>query len=96
MRIANTGDWAALFVWLEDGRAVTARGSAFFERNYFTLFPGEASSVRVDWIGVPAAERQILVKGWNTESYRFSDGDQCILTASQFALERNDHGNAED
>lgn len=64
--IANTGEQAALFVRLADGREVRAGGHALFDANHFCLLPGEQRSVAVEWRGVALAERRITIGGWNT------------------------------
>src|SRR5690606_10031786 len=38
LSITNTGDTAALFVWLEDARPLDAGGFVYFGDNYFSLF----------------------------------------------------------
>ncbi len=63
--ITNTGEAAALFVWLEDAREVDAPGYAYFEDNHFCLFPGETRRVAVEWRGVEASQRRLDVRGWN-------------------------------
>ena len=64
--VANTGDVAALFVWLDDGRPVDSDGYVYFDDNHFCLLPGEARAVRVTWADVPAAERGLTVEAWNS------------------------------
>jgi beta-mannosidase len=64
--VRNTGAVAALGVWLEDPRPHPATGYMYFDDNHFSLFPGEARVLGVEWDNVPAGERQLSVAGWNT------------------------------
>lgn len=65
LAITNTGSQTALFVWLEDGRAVTARGYATFSTNHVCLFPAETCEVAITWQGVPPQERCIEISALN-------------------------------
>ncbi len=65
--LTNTGETAAMFLWLEDDREVNASGYAYFDDNYFCLLPGESQAVTVTWKDVSAEERRLEVSGWNTE-----------------------------
>jgi beta-mannosidase len=69
VEITNTGEWAALLVWLEDARPVTATGFAYFDANYFCLLPGESRSVHVEWEDVPPEEQYLTIKAWNTGAF---------------------------
>ena len=65
--LTDSGETAAMFVWLEDARDLTASGYAYFDDNYFCLLPGESRTVTVTWKDVPASERRVEVSAWNTE-----------------------------
>jgi beta-mannosidase len=65
--VTNTGDHAALFVRLEDGRDVHAQGYAYFDRNHFCLLPGEQRTVAVEWKDVAHKERCVAVEAWNVD-----------------------------
>jgi beta-mannosidase len=67
LTLTNTGGKAAMFVWLEDACDLNTTGYAYFEDNYFCLFPGEGRTVTVSWVNVPVSERRLDVAGWNTE-----------------------------
>jgi beta-mannosidase len=67
LTLSNTGETAAMFVWLEDARDLNASGYAYFDDNYFCLLPEESRTVTVTWTDVPAAERQLEVSSWNTK-----------------------------
>ena len=66
LTVKNAGDATALFVWLEDSRALAATGCANFEDNHFCLFPDESRVIEVEWAGVTESERRLTVGGWNT------------------------------
>jgi beta-mannosidase len=68
LTVTNTGETAAMFVWLEDARDLKASGYAYFDDNYFCLLPAESRTVIVAWTDVPPEERRLEVSGWNTES----------------------------
>jgi beta-mannosidase len=68
LTITNTGPEPAMFIWLEDERPLGAEGYVYFSDNHFSLFPGEAHTVTVEWDNVPAGERRLTVAGWNTPS----------------------------
>jgi beta-mannosidase len=61
----NSGSHTAFFVWLEDGRDLGAAGYLYCDDNHFCLLPGEQRVITVTWAGVPQAERQLQVSGWN-------------------------------
>ncbi len=65
--LTDSGETAAMFVWLEDARDLTASGYAYFDDNYFCILPGESRTVTVTWKDVPASERRVEVSAWNTE-----------------------------
>ena len=65
VKVTNTGNHAALFLWLEDGRDLHAPGYAYFDANYFCLLPGEQRFVTVDWYGVE--ERRLVLTAWNAD-----------------------------
>jgi beta-mannosidase len=67
LTLTNTGEIAAMFVWLEDARDLNASGYAYFDDNYFCLLTGESRTVTVTWKDVPADERRLDVSAWNTE-----------------------------
>jgi hypothetical protein len=67
IKITNPGSQAALFIWLEDARPLSAPGYAYFADNHFCLLPGESRSIRVDWTGVDRPERGVVIGGWNTD-----------------------------
>ncbi len=66
LAISNTGSSAALFLWLEDNRAVGAEGYPYFDRNHFCLLPDESHEVRIRWHDVSESDRSIRLRGWNT------------------------------
>jgi beta-mannosidase len=66
--ITNEGDVTALFLWLEDGRDLNARGSVYFNKNHFCLFPVDNQIFWVYWQDVPPEERRITISGWNVET----------------------------
>jgi beta-mannosidase len=66
--IANTGAQTAFGVWLADSREVGTPGYVYFDDNYFSLFPGETRTIRVNWEGIASAERQLSIEGWNFEA----------------------------
>ncbi|MGB8984676.1 MAG: sugar-binding domain-containing protein [Anaerolineales bacterium] len=68
LALTNDGETAAMFVWLEDARNVRAPGYVYFDDNYFCLLPGESRTVKVTWTDVPAGERQLEIRGWNTQT----------------------------
>jgi len=70
IRLTNDGDVAALRVRLEDERELGREGYVFFQDNDFDLLPGESREVRVASAGVPAGERAVSLRGWNTERIR--------------------------
>lgn len=63
--LTNAGNFTAMFLWLEDSRALSAPGYVFFDCNYFCLFPGESRRLTAAWQNVPEDERAIQVSGWN-------------------------------
>jgi len=65
IEVANTGGTTAMFAWLEDGRDNVSPGYAYFDSNYFCLFPGEQRLVNVEWDAVPNNKRKLQVTGWN-------------------------------
>jgi hypothetical protein len=72
LTITNTGDCVALFVWLEDDRAVGAQGYITFEDNHFCLLPNETRTIVLKWQDVPLAEQRLSVRGWNTNTWKGS------------------------
>ncbi|HYF79469.1 MAG TPA: glycoside hydrolase family 2 TIM barrel-domain containing protein [Symbiobacteriaceae bacterium] len=69
--IRNDGDSTALNVRLDDGRPLAEReGYVYVSDNYFSLLPGEARTVRVNFTGIDEPHRQVAVYGWNTEVIR--------------------------
>jgi len=68
MTIRNTGQAAALNVWIEDARPVRSAGYVYFDDNYFSLLPGEGRTIAVAWDGVPEDERRLEVSAWNTNT----------------------------
>ncbi|HEY3473458.1 MAG TPA: glycoside hydrolase family 2 protein [Anaerolineales bacterium] len=68
LTLSNSGNSAAMFVWLEDARDLNASGYAYFDDNYFCLLPGERRTVTVTWSDVPTNERTLEISGWNTEN----------------------------
>lgn len=72
MTITNTGTIVALFVWLEDDRAVGAPGFVYFEDNHFCLLPNETRTISLTWQDVPLADRRLSVGGWNTDPWKGS------------------------
>jgi beta-mannosidase len=78
LTLTNSGDTAAMFVWLEDARDLNASGYAYFDDNYFCLLPEESRTVTVTWMDVPAGERRLEVSAWNAEPIHLDlsqDGD---------------------
>lgn len=69
--MVNNGQSSAMFVWLEDGRAVNTPGYAYFDDNYFCLLPGEERNITAKWKDVPVNGRKIEISGWNMESLLF-------------------------
>jgi beta-mannosidase len=67
LTLINTGETAAISVWLEDARDLNAPGYVYFDDNYFCLLPGESRTMTVTWVDVPAVEQRLEVAGWNTE-----------------------------
>lgn len=65
--MANVGQYAAMFVRLEDDRPVGSPGYAYFSDNHFCLVPTEQQSVTVEWHNVPESERRIKISGWNIQ-----------------------------
>ncbi len=65
IHITNTGQQAALWVWLEDDRTLTAAGYVYFDHNYFCLLPGERRVVSAHWQAVPPSDRQVGLSAWN-------------------------------
>jgi beta-mannosidase len=69
--IANTGNTAALPLWLEDARppdvsgARRSPGYLYFDDNYFTLLPGESRTLTLTWEAVPERARRVRLTGWN-------------------------------
>ena len=66
LTITNTGDTAAVFVWLEDPWELDASGYAYFDDNYFCLLPGESRNITVTWTDVPEEGRRLEIAAWNT------------------------------
>lgn len=64
--LTNMGAATALFIWLEDARAPESSGSARFDANHFSLFPGERRSVTLTWHSVPETIRTLDISSWNT------------------------------
>mgnify|MGYP003577644768 FL=1 len=67
LTLTNDGETATMFVWLEDARDLNAPGYAYFDDNYFCLFPKESRTVTVTWTDVPSEERRLEITGWNTQ-----------------------------
>jgi beta-mannosidase len=67
LTLTNAGDTAAMLVWLEDARDLTAPGYVYFDDNYFCLLPRESRTVRVTWKDVPVEELRLEISSWNTE-----------------------------
>ena len=65
--MANVGQYAAMFVRLEDDRPVGSPGYANFSDNHFCLVPTEQQLVTVEWHNVPESERRIKISGWNIQ-----------------------------
>jgi beta-mannosidase len=70
LNLTNTGNYAALWLWLEDSRPVGASGYACFDDNHFCLLPQETRSIWVKWDDVAFSERGLDVRGWNTALWR--------------------------
>ncbi len=68
LTVTNTGDQAALFVWLEDARPLGTAGFAEFSDNHFCLLPGETRAIEVSWQSVAHEDRRIDLRGWNTNA----------------------------
>jgi beta-mannosidase len=69
LTLTNTGETAAMCVWLEDARDLNASGYSYFDDNYFCLLPQESRTVTVTWANVPAGARMLEVSAWNTETF---------------------------
>jgi len=67
--LRNTGSYAAFDVRLSDPRDVRQLGSVYFADNHVHLLPGEERSLAAEWVGVPAAERSVVVQAWNSEPH---------------------------
>jgi beta-mannosidase len=67
LNLTNIGQYAALYLWLEDSRPAASDGFACFDDNHFSLLPQETRSVTVVWRDVPASARGLEIRGWNTE-----------------------------
>jgi beta-mannosidase len=66
LTITNTGEQAALWIWLEDSRDLLADGYVYFSDNYFCVLPNESQTVTAQWANVPDSERRIQLSGCNT------------------------------
>ena len=62
LNITNRGDHLALGIDLEEDGAP---GRMLIEDSGFSLMPGEARSIDVEWREVPVAERRIRISAWN-------------------------------
>ena len=69
MTVINDGNTAAMFVWVEDARDLTAPGYAYFGDNYFCLLPQESRSVSVTWKDVSVEEQRLEIAAWNSERH---------------------------
>ncbi|MFO7321164.1 MAG: glycoside hydrolase family 2 protein [Chloroflexota bacterium] len=69
LTITNRGENAALWVWLEDRRALGSGGFVRFDDNHFTLLPGETRRIEAHWNNVPVEARELSARGWNTPTY---------------------------
>lgn len=67
IKLTNVGGTAALTVWLEDSRPVSAAGYVYFDDNAFSLLPGETRTIAARWVDVPYAEQNVQVSGWNVQ-----------------------------
>ncbi|WP_052487921.1 glycoside hydrolase family 2 protein, partial [Gordoniibacillus kamchatkensis] len=65
LEMVNTGETAAFQVQLRDARPLGASGYAYFADSDFSLLPGEACTIAVDWSGFPEREREVEVSAWN-------------------------------
>lgn len=65
--LTNGAESTAMFVWLEDARDLNTSGYAYFDDNYFCLFPGESRTITVTWKDDPTGEQCLEISGWNTE-----------------------------
>jgi hypothetical protein len=70
LEIRNPGAAAIPMVWIEDGRDLGAPGGVYFSASGFSLLPGEARTLTVEWDGVPESDRRISVRGWNTVEWK--------------------------
>jgi beta-mannosidase len=68
LHITNTGDQLALLIWLEDTRPIDADGSMYVSDNYFSLLPNEQRHISIQWLDVAAKDRQLSIRGWNTNN----------------------------
>jgi beta-mannosidase len=73
LRLENIGHHTGMYIWLEDARERSTPGFVYFDHNYFCLFPGESRCVQVDWMDIPAGERRLEIKGWNTNSLKINE-----------------------
>jgi hypothetical protein len=72
--LTDSGETAAMYLWLEDALDLDASGYAYFDDNYFCLLPGESRTVTVTWKDVPASKRRLVISGWNTGSIQLHGG----------------------
>lgn len=76
LTVRNAGPVAALNIRLDDDRELhEAEGYVYFSDNYFSLLPGEAREVRVNFTGIDEPHRAVTVRGWNTEVVRLGGAD---------------------
>ncbi len=66
LNVTNHGQYSALFLWLEEERIPGAPGWVWLDQNYRCLFPRETLRVKAHWKDVPAHQRLLSIRGWNT------------------------------
>ncbi len=71
LTLINNGDVVAPGVWLEKSDLYDNAGYAYFDANYFTLFPGETRAVTMTWDDVPPSARGLVISGWNAVNTQY-------------------------
>jgi beta-mannosidase len=67
--VTNIGSQAAVGIWLQDNRPISADGYIYFEDNHFSLLPNETRAIVCHWQNIPQADRSLSLSAWNAREW---------------------------